>query len=483
MNQKIIPYTPKLELKKRLIKGGYFFGIRQLLVHGLNVIGTIFLARKLMPADFGIFAIFMSIYAFSFFLTNLGLSQSLIQQEEVPTKNQLNSIFTLQTIFSFFLIIIFWFITPLLLEFYDLNLNYRWSVFFVSCNIIFANFNSTVFNLNERELNFKYSALTEIVQAFAYNFTAILLATFSYGLHSLVFSFFVKNCIGSVFLLSLGKWIPKFCFDIGYLKNRIRFGLFFQGSQISNTIRDLFIPMVLGYHFGPTIVGYITWSLSFAVYPTILLNILARFYLPLFSRLQHSKESLSNALNQSIIWTNRISAPMFVFIFFFASPLISLIFTDKWLPALLLVKLLIVSNIPVATIHPIYELINSIGKTQITFIFSVSMMLIICFFSYFLMPHFSFPSFGIAAVMANFSGLLLIKSASHLVNYKFLQKTIATWVIAILIGVTLLAISIFAKINSIFDIIIFGLGFTSLYLILTWSLNKNDFRIINPKYF
>ena len=65
----------------------------------LGFVSTIILARLLVPADFGLVAMAMSVIAIVDIINSFGFDMALIQKDE-PTKDHFNTVWTLQICLS-----------------------------------------------------------------------------------------------------------------------------------------------------------------------------------------------------------------------------------------------------------------------------------------------------------------------------------------------------------------------------------------------
>src|SRR5579883_2879486 len=71
----VTEWTPR-EVARRAIHSVLALGVRQIVAQGLNILGAIFLARLLTPAEFGIYAIIVFIRGFLSAFSGAGLAAS-----------------------------------------------------------------------------------------------------------------------------------------------------------------------------------------------------------------------------------------------------------------------------------------------------------------------------------------------------------------------------------------------------------------------
>src|SRR6266851_9920456 len=70
-------------LKGRTISGGFVSGVAQVVQFGLNLTSTIVLARLLVPQDFGLVAMVMTVTGFFRIFHDAGLGTATVQREGI----------------------------------------------------------------------------------------------------------------------------------------------------------------------------------------------------------------------------------------------------------------------------------------------------------------------------------------------------------------------------------------------------------------
>jgi len=83
--------------KNRLIIGAAWIGASKILINIIGFVSTLLLARLLAPADFGLVAIASAVAMIFALITELSLSQALVQHDE-PTDEHYHTAFTLNLI-------------------------------------------------------------------------------------------------------------------------------------------------------------------------------------------------------------------------------------------------------------------------------------------------------------------------------------------------------------------------------------------------
>lgn len=63
----------------KAVRGVFALGLRQILVHGFNLVGNVMLARMLSPTDFGVYAVVVFLITFLGAFGGTGLASNLIR--------------------------------------------------------------------------------------------------------------------------------------------------------------------------------------------------------------------------------------------------------------------------------------------------------------------------------------------------------------------------------------------------------------------
>src|SRR5258708_26667302 len=92
--------TPADTLPTRAARGAVALLMRSVAVKLFSVVGGVVLARILTPREFGIYAIAAFCVTFFALFSDVGLGAAIIQQREAPTRDELQTVFTLQLLLA-----------------------------------------------------------------------------------------------------------------------------------------------------------------------------------------------------------------------------------------------------------------------------------------------------------------------------------------------------------------------------------------------
>jgi O-antigen/teichoic acid export membrane protein len=183
--------------------------------------------------------------------------------------------------------------------------------------------------------------------------------------------------------------------------------------------------------------GYVTWAVTLAGYPVMILMPLQRLYMPFFARLQYDRKELARFASHAIWMANAIAAPLTLTTMALAHPITSLIFGAKWLVALPLFYCLSVVSVFSPSSTPLLGALNAVGKSNLTMLVSGMWMLTTWAFGVPLMMKFGLIGFGVAMIFVQLTNLVVFWLAWDKLNISPWPAYWPSWPVAAILGVCL----------------------------------------------
>jgi O-antigen/teichoic acid export membrane protein len=401
----------------RTFKGAFALGARQILVQGLNLLGAVVLARILDPVEFGYFAVFTFILGFLTIFGGMGLGASLVRETEEPSSLDYAVVFAVQQLFVAGMGVLLWVVAPILAE-----------------RVGDA-------NESERGLEFGKIAAIEVLQAVAFNAIAVGLAYNDVGVFSFAWALLARSAIGAVAANLASPWIPRFAWDWPRAKRHLTFSLAFQGSMILSIVKDSISPVFVGLLLGAAEVGYVRWAELVAVYPLIALMVLQRVYLPAFTRMRAFPDRLGPFVENVVLATNAFVAPLAVLTLALIEPLTRVVFGPQWLPAIPVFVLLWSANVFVPTLTPVIGLLNSFGRSNVTFVFMAMVTAATWLLGVPSIALWGIVGFGVANLLVQLTAVGLFRVAQKQVRFRIVAVALRPWLVAGGIGLLVALVS------------------------------------------
>lgn len=335
---------------------------------GIRLFGlaaNIILSRLLSPEAFGIYAITLSLLVLLSFVSDFGLSASLLQQRKAISELDLRTVFTAQQLLVLPLLVILFFLAPVLAGTYHLGAMGVWFIRLMLLAGLFSSLRTAPTIILERQLRYGQLSLIELADFGLFQLSAVTLAFAGYGVWSFLLAVLIAKLISTLLAYGLARWTPAFGFDRTRFAGLWRFGLPYQLSLLTYFLRDYLIPIVGGLLVTTTQVGYLNWALALAGVPGQLAQIVGRVTLPAFARYQDRPVALSRAVEQSVRSLFIAAIPLHLTIVALAPWLIHLVFSDKWLPALPAVYLLSIHWSGANLTTPLVSTLNAMGRARL----------------------------------------------------------------------------------------------------------------------
>ncbi|MBU1500334.1 oligosaccharide flippase family protein [Patescibacteria group bacterium] len=361
----IEPELEVSEISRRAVSGVMVLTLRKFALRAISYLGGIFLARLLAPEIFGIFAIISFVINFFAFFSDVGLGAALIQKKDQLTKKDLAVTFTLQQILVVVVVLIIYLSAPFFSLKYHLGQQGIWLIRIFSLSLFLTSLKTIPSILLERKLKFNRLIWPEVVEVISFQILAVGLAWLGFGIWSFIIGLLVRSVLGVIVLYLISPWRPSLAWDSRIAKKLVSFGLPFQLNGFIATIKDAVMPIFVGAVSGAAAVGYLNWALTFSKLPILFMSDIFRVTFPTYSRIQHDTLLLKKAIEKTIRFTNLFLFPAVFLLAAAAKPIITIIFTDKWLPALPAFYIHLFGILVVGITNTFMDSLWALGKTKI----------------------------------------------------------------------------------------------------------------------
>lgn len=303
-------------------------------------------SRLLTPAQFAIFGTALTVARVSVNLLDGGIRNILIADQNDIAKAKYSAISVVLLGISVFLAAVGWAIVSNLsarVDYFYFILLYV-SPFLLSYPFFF----SSMVQL-ERKLSYERVAIVETVSVLIeLALPALLILETSAGLMAFVISAFISRTCRTVLFWSFASpaW-GRFGYDHFIVALRsVRTSLWFQYAILANAIRDNLPILLVGPFFGPQWAGYYVWALQIcAVSSQFAVAAVSRIALPVLSGYA-TDQSRYDVSSQQIRWLSKLLSPVLVAVWLVTPIANTLLFHDRWGPAIVLLPWLLLRMVP-----------------------------------------------------------------------------------------------------------------------------------------
>jgi len=321
------------DLKTKTIKGMFWSFSEIVSLQGINFVVQIFLARLLMPEDFGLIGMITIFIAVSQSLIDSGFTSAIIREKNI-TNTDYSTVFYFNLVISIVIYFILFFSSPLISSFYN-EPRLVYIIRILSVVIIINAFGLIQRTILTREIDFKTQTKITFISSVLSGIVAVILAFLGLGVWALVIRQILMQLIQSLMLINHNKWIPSLSFDINSFKRLFGFGWKILVSGLINTLyQNIYYP-IIGKFFSVTDLGFFTNAKKMNDIPSMATSqAVQKVSYPVLSQIQDNEKSLKNGFRKAIRNTTFINFPLMIGLAAIADPLIKLLIGEKWAPSI-----------------------------------------------------------------------------------------------------------------------------------------------------
>ena len=311
---------------------------------GIAFIVSIFMARILSPADYGVLGIIGIFIALSDTLIDSGFTNALIKKKDCTNKDY-STVFYFNIGISIIFFCILFFAAPFIAEFYD-DAVLTWTTRAMALSFVISSIGAVPMTMMTKELKFKAKAIISFTVSISSGVIGICLAYNGFGVWALVWQTVLSVLIRVIIYVVYVRWVPLFVFSRQSFNELFGFGSKLLGSNIIFTLYNNIYSLVVGKVFNPTQLGYFTRADGYSrLIPINISGVLSKILLPILSKIQDDDEELIILHQKFVIVTSVFIFPGCLFLAGLASPLVYLLISEKWMPIVSLLQVLSLAGI------------------------------------------------------------------------------------------------------------------------------------------
>lgn len=353
-------------LKEKAISGMMWNAVERFGSTFFLFLSNLVLARLLMPSDFGTVAMLMVFISISETIVDAGFGSALIQKKDVDEKDY-STVFIWNIFFSLFLYSILYICSPFIANFYNDSL---------LCNILRVQ--GIVIILNsfiivqiaklKKELNFRLIAKINLYSVVVGTIAAIICAFYGMGVWSLVVKMVLQSLIQVISYNCIVRKVFSIQFNFDRFLSMFKFGIFIFLNRLLNTLFNNIMTLIIGKFFSSSTLGYYNQGKKLEDLPRgTISSIIYNVAFSAFSIIKDDKERLCKSASSCMRCLALISTPVMMFAFIVAEPLIIVLYGEKWIPSVLYFRILCIGALVTSPLELNSEIINSIGKSKMSF--------------------------------------------------------------------------------------------------------------------
>jgi len=465
----------EVPISKEVIKGSFWILALRITNRILGLARTVILARLLLPEHFGLVGIAAITVSILETFSQHGLGVALVQKKE-NIRDYLDTAWTASIIRCLLIYLILLFSAPYVTQFFKApEATIVIQVFGIS--VIMAGFRNIAVLYFQRELDFKKQYLYEF---------SILLGNISVAIPAAlllrnVWALVLGGIAGSItrFIMSyvLHPYRPRLRFELEKFLNLFGFGKWVLGSSILVFLITQGDDIFLGKILGVTALGFYQMAFMIANLPTTEISqVVSHVTFPAYSKIQEDTQRFANAYLKVMQMITFIAVPLAGAIFTFTPDLISLLFSNKWMPVVPIVRILVWAGLLKALIDTTSSVFNAVGKPEIITKWQIVNFIVLGLSIYPLAKLWGIVGISSAVLMSNaVTTIICIHESKKLLRYE--GTRLFKIIIFPLSGISV-SISIIIWLKNIWGydnilelVLLFSAG-SFVYLVITWFFDK-----------
>jgi teichuronic acid exporter len=356
---------PEKSLKRRMVEGVFWLTAAKVVSQVISWTITIYVIRILTPDDYGLIAIAGVYVSFILLFNELGLSAGIVQKKDLNQEDRSNIGWAV--LFLNLALCAFAFLSaPLVALFYE-EPRFTDVIRVLSIIFVIRSLGTVSGSMLSREMMFDRHSQAELAASVCAAFATLWLANEGFGVWSLAYGMILNEIVRTLLYLLFHPWKPQLSFSLSGVRSLIGFG---SKVAIARLVWYLYASMdilIAGKILGKSQLGYYAIAVQFAFMPLEKSgSAISHLAFPAFSKVQNDPALLSHYYLKMVNLLAVMSLPICWGIFLVADSAVPLLLSEKWLPAILPMKIL-----SVTAAFRVIHLVNSplefaVGRPEVT---------------------------------------------------------------------------------------------------------------------
>jgi O-antigen/teichoic acid export membrane protein len=302
----------------------------------------IVLARLLAPAEFGMLVTIQVFTGLAGFVSGGGMGQALVRAKDA-TRHDYDVVFTLQIMIGLLIYGVFFLAAPWFAHWYDTPL-YESLLRVSALTFVTRPLVNVPNSILHRDMRFKAQTVARVATLMVSSGVSIALAWAGWSVWSLILGGLAGSITNATMLSLLARWRPGLSFEFKRGRELARYGFLVSINDIVVYARNQVANLILGRTLGMSAVGLFNKSDSLVRMPATFIT--GSVYQVLFralAREQHDDARSRQMFLQGIRLVAVYATPCYVMLYWLATPMIHLLYGERWIEAAAPLSLLAVA--------------------------------------------------------------------------------------------------------------------------------------------
>ncbi len=352
-------------LKARTTRGIFWSFFDSFGVYVVKFGFSVVIARTLSPEDYGLTGMIVIFISLGQMIMQSGFSMALVQKKE-SNANDFSTAFWFNVVTALVVYLILFFSAEAIAEFFQepilVNITRVAAI-----GIILNSLCAVHVSILTKRLEFKKLTWINLASSMISGITGLILALKGFAVWALVLQTLAGSLIYLIGIWIYSSWKPEMVFNIRSFRTLFNFGYKILLQGLSDVIfTKAYFPLI-GKFYATSELGFYTNANRFYdLFIRQSSNSVTRVVFPAFASIQDEKERFNNNYVRSF---SLLAISMFlgsVILITVSRPFISIVLTDKWLPAVPLMQLFFIEGFFFPLLMFNQNIICSVGKSGLS---------------------------------------------------------------------------------------------------------------------
>jgi lipopolysaccharide exporter len=403
----------------KMAAGAAWLILLRMAERGIGLISTLILVRLLLPEDFGLVAMAMSLVAMVDALGYFGLDAALIQNRNV-TRDHFDTVWTITVIYGIASCLVLALSAAAVSKFYvEPRLE---AIIYALASFAFLQSLENVGMVSfQKEMRFNKEFQFKLVKKIVGFFTTVSLALYLGSYWALIVGVGITRAVGVALSYYMISFRPRF--SLGCFKELWRFSIWMwlNNAVVFSATRGY--DFIIGRIGGARALGLYSVAYEVASLPTTeVVDPISRAILPGFANMSGDPLSLTRAVIQSASIVALITVPLGAGLSVLSEPFVRLVLGEKWTMAIPLIQVLALYGVMRAAHAGTGPAYISLGYPRIITFINMPHLIVGWPMMIMLLPTLGVTGAGYAIISASMVGLSVnFYFARKLMKISFLQ--------------------------------------------------------------
>lgn len=350
-------------MNNRIVSGVFWRFGEKITAQLVSFIVSVVLARILLPEDYGVVAIVNVFIAIAEIFVTSGLGTALIQKQNADELD-FSTVFWVNITFSLLLYMVFFFLAPVIADFYKMPILVNVLRFF-GIRLPISAFNSIQNAYVSRNMDFKKFFFATILGTIISAVAGVILALKGFGVYSLVIQTLTNATIDTIVLFTVIDWHPQFKFSFDRAKPLVSYGLKILATDFIGTAFNHINAFIIGKKYSSGDLAYYTQGKKL---PDLINNnvgtTLSAVLFPAMA-LTGDKKQIKEIRRKSLQMLEFVMFPLMFGLIAVSDTLVVVLFTEKWLDIIPFIRIAAIDAIFGVLGTTLVQEIKAIGRSDV----------------------------------------------------------------------------------------------------------------------